>query len=278
MKQLNALFIGLSSLLLITSCSSDPGVKTANEPVEQTSVSSDSAEVNEWFPETDFDTLRGLYTGDFGDGFINVVLTYVNDKKAIGYNVHKGLQRNISGSVVQKKEQFELTLNEPGDNKFDGVFTLIISKKDGSVNASWKANDPKIKSKNFKLKKHTKDSKNVSEDKYYFDFTNDIVTEENFREVFSHASLYIGDNSGDITFLENGIVKYSYYPEKQDHEQMEIIKGSWKFKDAKTLIIDWSKNNEFKDRQMSFKLFQNKEDPPYFETSDGKNSINMFMY
>lgn len=276
MKQINALFIGLSSLLLITSCSSDPELKTANEPTEQTSAGSDSVAVEEWFPETDFDTLRGLYTGDFGDGFINVVLTYVNDKKAIGYNVHKGLQRNISGAVVQKKDQFELTLNEPGDNKFDGVFTLIISKKDGSVNASWKANDPKIKSKTFKLKK--KSIETTLDSKGYFDFTTDKVTEENFREAFSHATLYIGDNSGDITFQENGIVKHSYYPENQQNEQMEFIKGSWKFKDAKTLVIDWSKNSEFKERQMTFKLIQNAEEPPYFETKDGKNSINMFMY
>ncbi|MGV3610641.1 MAG: hypothetical protein ACO1N0_06820 [Fluviicola sp.] len=278
MKQINALFIGLSSLLLITSCSSDPEAKSADESVQQTSAGSDSLKKEEWFPETNFDTLRGLYTGDFGDGFINVVLTYVNEKKAIGYNVHKGLQRNISGSVVQKKEQFELTLNEPGDNPYDGIFVLTISKKDGSVNASWTANDPKIKSKKFTLKKRTLDSKNVSDEKDYFDFTSDKVTEENFREVFSHASLYIGDKSGDISFLENGIVKYSYYPDNQQNEQMEMIKGSWKFKDAKTLIIDWAKNNEFKARQMSFKLIQNTEEPPYFETKDGKNSINMFMY
>ena len=271
-----ALFIGISSLLSITSCSSEAEVKTETATAEKSTA--DSMKTEEWFPETDFDTLRGLYTGDFGDGFINVVLTYVNDKKAIGYNIHKGLQRNISGSVVQKAEAFELTLNEPGDNKFDGIFTLIISKKDGSVNASWKANDPKIKGKNFKLKKRVMDSEDNPDDNYYFDYSTDKVTENNFREAFSHATLYTGDNSGDISFLENGIVKYSYYPEKQENEQMEFIKGSWKFKDAKTLIIDWSKNTEFKERQMSFKLIHKKEDVPYFETADGKNSINMLMY
>ena len=272
MKTHFALFIGLSSLLLITSCSSGPEVKTANTPSKETAV--DSVEVEEWFPKTDFDTLRGLYTGDFGDGFIHVVLTYVNDKKAIGYNVHKGLQRNISGSVVQKAESFELTLNEPGDNQYDGIFVLTISKKDGHVNASWTANDPKIKSKKFTLKKRMENSTKAGDD--YFDFSTDKVTEENFREAFSHATLYIGDNSGDISFLENGIVKYSYYPENQ--EQMELIKGSWKFQDTKTLLIDWSKNNQFKERQMKFKLIEKEEDVPYFETPDGKNSINMFMY
>jgi hypothetical protein len=101
MKTSFALFIGISGLLLSTSCSSGTDATKNNVTTEKTSV--DSVSTEEWFPQTDFDTLKGLYTGDFGDGFINIVLTYVNDKKAIGYNVHKGLQRNVSGSVVQKK-------------------------------------------------------------------------------------------------------------------------------------------------------------------------------
>src|SRR5690606_17933885 len=99
MKTPFALFIGITGLLLSTSCSSNTDTTKNNLTAEKTTV--DSVTLEEWFPETNFDTLRGLYTGDFGDGFINVVLTYVNDKKAIGYNVHKGLQRNLSGSVVQ---------------------------------------------------------------------------------------------------------------------------------------------------------------------------------
>jgi hypothetical protein len=253
-----ALFIGISGLLLSTSCSSDPASVKNNLTAEQTSL--DSVAKEEWFPETNFDTLRGLYTGDFGDGFINVVLTYVNDKKAIGYNVHKGLQRNISGSVVQKKEQFELTLNEPGDNKFDGVFTLVISKKDGSVNASWKANDPKIPSKKFTLKKRPLQLENTN--KSIFD--GGKITEENFMEVFSYSNL----KDGYVEFKENGILRYTYYPEGQENEQQEMIKGSWKFDDKQTLIINWSKNAHFKEQVMKFKLIQKEDEGPIFEGPD----------
>ncbi len=263
MKTHFALVIGISGLLLSTSCSSDPAeVKTASTEKE---IAVDTVEVEEWFPETNFDTLRGMYTGDFGDGFINVILTYVNDKKAIGYNIHKGLQRNISGSVVQKKDQFELTLNEPGDNPYDGVFILILSKKDGSIHASWKANDPKIPAKTFKLKKQA--IKQSDDSKYEFDGSK--ITEDNFMELFSYANL----SDGHVEFKENGIIRFTYYPEGQENEQQEIIKGSWKFTDKKTMVIDWAKNTHFKQRIMKFKLTQNEDEMPSFV---GPNELSIY--
>jgi hypothetical protein len=257
MKTTFALFIGITGLLLTTSCSSDPEIKAT--ATGEKSIS-DSVEREEWFPKTDFDTLRGMYTGDFGDGFINVILTYVNDKKAIGYNVHKGLQRNISGSVVQKKEGFELTLNEPGDNKFDGVFVLNISKKDGSIDATWTANDPKISTKKFKLKKQS--IKQGSDSKY--EFNGEEITQDNFMELFSYANLDIGH----VEFKENGIILFTYYPEGQVNEQQEIIKGSWKFTDKKNMVIQWSKNKVFKQQNMKFKLTQDEDHMPTFEGPD----------
>lgn len=257
MKTHFALLIGITGLLLSTSCSPDTEVKTPETAKKNTA---DSVEVEEWFPKTDFDTLRGMYTGDFGDGFINVILTYVNDKKAIGYNIHKGLQRNINGSVVQKTDHFELTLNEPGDNPYDGIFVLIISKKDGSVNATWTANNPKIPSKKFKLKKQAirqgSDSKSIYE--------GGEVTQDNFTEIFSYANL----GNGHVEFKENGIVRFTYYPEEQENEQQEIIKGSWKFTGPKTMVIEWAKNNLFKERSMKFKLIQDEDGMPSFEGPD----------
>jgi hypothetical protein len=132
----------------MTSCSSGPKVPQTAETEKN---HSDSLKAQEWFPEYPSDTLTGLYTGDFGDSPIRIFLTYVKNEKAIGYNVHKGLQRNISGDVIQKKDSFELTLNEPGDNPYDGVFVLKISKKDFSTDATWTAKDPAIPTRKFKL-------------------------------------------------------------------------------------------------------------------------------
>lgn len=261
MKKHSVLFITALSLLA-ASCSSAPEKKEASEAPKTTA---DSLEVEKWYPETDFDTLRGVYTGNFGDGFIKIVLTYVNDKKAVGYDIHKGLQRNITGQVVQYDDRFELTLNEPGDNEYDGIFVLNISKKDGRTNASWTANDPKIASKKFTLKKQDPNKGNDS--KSVFD--GNELTEDNFMELFSYGNL----EGGNVEFIENGIVRYTYYPDEQQNEQQELIKGSWTFTDQTTMVIEWAKNTRFKMRKMSFKLVKDEDGMPAFEGLKGSPSI-----
>lgn len=265
MKKICTLFIGIIGLIQLTSCSSDPEPKqiaaTEKSP-------GDSIQTEEWFPGYDFDTLRGLYSGDFGDGFINIFLTYVNDKKAIGYNIHKGLQRNINGDLVQKKEGFELTLSEPGDNPYDGVFVLNISKKDFSVTGTWTAKDPSIKAKKFKLKKQEIEA---LDGKSFYD--GGPLTQSNFLETFSYSTL----DNGNIQFEENGLATFTYYPDEQKHEQLETIKASWRFEDDKTLVIEWAKNAKFKERSMKFKLLQPEDEVPSFQGPNGL-SIDLQYY
>ena len=90
---------------------------------------------------------------DFGGSSILIILNYVSGQNAIGYNIHKGLQRNITGKVSRSGDSIQVTLNEPGDNKYDGIFTLDFIGIDKSPKGNWTANDPKIPSQNFKLKK-----------------------------------------------------------------------------------------------------------------------------
>lgn len=258
MKTALTLSFGILSLFAIQSCSSDPKTPQA---VESAQKGVDSVETKPWFPETNFDTLRGIYTGDFGDGFIHVILTYVNDKKAVGYNIHKGLQRNISGDVAQHKDYFELTMNEPGDNPYDGVFVLKINKRDFSADATWTAKDPKIGSKSFHLKK--KISAEKPTEKFYYDGY--PITEANFQETFSRSQL----EGGNLFFDEDGLVTFSYYPDGQKTEQLETIKGSWKINPGMSLLIAWAKNSYFKERNMKFKLIQKKESAPLFKASNG---------
>lgn len=266
MKKICTLFIGIIGLFQLTSCSSGTDTKqmTASENPQ-----ADSAKTEEWFPEYDFDTLRGLYSGDFGDGFITVFLTYVNGKKAIGYNILKGLQRNISGDLVQKKDAFELTLSEPGDNPYDGVFVLNISKKDFSVTGTWTAKDPSIKPKKFKLKKQV--AKDPLDGQSFYE--GESINESNFLGTFGYSTL----DGGNIRFEENGLATFTYYPDEQKHEQLETIKASWRFENDKTLIIEWAKNTKFKERNMKFKLLQPKDEVPSFQGPNGL-SIDLEYY
>lgn len=256
MKQICTLLIGIVTLLQVSSCSSGPKTPQTDDAQKN---GPDSLETREWFPEYPYDTLTGLYTGNFGDGFINIFITYANDKKAVGYNIHKGLQRNISGDVIEKKDGFEITLNEPGDNPYDGVFVLNISKKDFSADATWTAKDPKIAPKTFKLTRKKKAADEKTDEKSYYD--GGPITEDNFLEIFGYSNL----ESGNIHFDENGLVTFTYYPDGQKAEQMETIKGSWKFNPDKSVLIEWGKNTHFKERSMKFKLVQKKDEDPVFK-------------
>ena len=78
----------------------------------------------------DYDTLSGMYIGDFAGSDIRIVISFVSHNHAVGYNIHKGLQRNISGTLKEEMHEVILELNEPGDHEFDGVFTLTFAKED----------------------------------------------------------------------------------------------------------------------------------------------------
>src|SRR5688572_14078880 len=69
------------------------------------------------------DKVEGTYIGDFKGSPIAITLNYVSDKHVTGYNVHKGLTRNVSGTIEAKEDGLHLQLSEPGNNPYDGVFS-----------------------------------------------------------------------------------------------------------------------------------------------------------
>ena len=71
--------------------------------------------------------LKGTYIGDFKGSPIAITLNYVSGTHASGYNVHKGLTRNISGTIEPASSGFlRLQLSEPGNNQYDGKFDLLV--------------------------------------------------------------------------------------------------------------------------------------------------------
>ena len=57
--------------------------------------------------------IKGTYIGDFKGSPIAITLNYVSNNHASGYNVHKGLTRNVSGTVEASKDGLHLVLEEP---------------------------------------------------------------------------------------------------------------------------------------------------------------------
>lgn len=243
------LFLFASSIFFLFACNTESipaEIKTEINYVE-----------NEIPPEDDFhyDTLTGMYTGDFGGSEIRVILNYVSGTNVIGYNIHKGLQRNINGKLRRSGDSIIMTLPEPGDHEYDGIFELTFLGIDKKPRANWKSNSGKIPSKNFNLKKleAPSDSKGG-------------INVSNFADYFG----YVFDTLGNYTFEPDGFCIYEYYPKTDDEnriEQLIEVKGMWSLT-GNTVTVDWQKNNVFSEPKMTFEIVMGEYEEFYLKGKD----------
>lgn len=222
--------------------------------------------------ELNLDTLKGIYIGDFGGSDIRLVINYISNKHVVGYNTHKGLQRNINGSVEIENETVDLILAEPGDNEFDGVFYISINKENLDAEGYWQSNSGKISKKHFVLKKLNRQP--------IFESDGKSIDEATFSSIFS----YISDSLGDFNFSDDGLCLYEYYPSKDSlnrKEQLIRFKGSWTLKNN-IVSIDWQKNDVFPNKKSIFKVHVTKEgtepEPYYSYKLTGENRILYPLY
>ena len=213
-------------------------------------------------PEEDlfnYDTLTGIYLSDFGGSDIRIVLNYVSKNNAIGYNIHKGLQRNINGPVRRNGDSILMTLNEPGDHEYDGVFELVFIGNDTKPTGSWRCNNGIVGSKLLVLEKRIRAQGDSDE-----------ITESNFTQFFG----YMYDSIGNFNFEEDGLCIFDYYPKEDEAsrvEQLIEIKGTWCFKEG-VVKIDWQANDFFKSGPMFFEVGMDDEEygVPFLKNEDHK--------
>ena len=201
-----------------------------------------------------YDTLKGLYSGEFNGNQIRIVISYSSQSNAIGYNIHKGLHRNISGVVNKSEDTVYMILSEPGDHEFDGVFSLTFVGEDNSPSALWICNDPKIKPKQFTLSKIIAPSKN-----------SDKLTHSNFSNYFD----LITDTIGTYSFENDGFLLFEYYPKTDEEnrvEQLIEIKGNWSLSDEK-ITINWQENSLFSRKEI-FNIMKTDSESYYLENED----------
>ena len=221
--------------LLIVACGSESAPVKENTKIEF--VENEIPPVDEY----NYDTLKGMYIGDFGGSEIRIILNYVSGTNVIGYNIHKGLQRNINGKLTRSSDSIIMMLPEPGDHKFDGVFELTFLGIDKNPRANWTSNSGKIPAKNFNLKKleAPKDMK-------------DGINISNFADYYG----YIYDSLGSYTFEADGFCLYEYYPKTDETnrvEQLKEVKGTWSLTGI-TVTIDWQENGVFPEPKMVYEI------------------------
>lgn len=233
------LFLTALLPLVLLSCGNDPAPET-----EAPAETGDTSIVSHAF---DFDTLRGMYAGNFGGPELRLVITYASEGHATGFNSVKGLQRNISGKVTPKGQTIELELAEPGDHPNDGVFHLSVNRETLDMTGTWKPNDPKLKAKSFRLGR--------------------IVRPEDESELtagtFANHFYSVNDSLGRIYFQSNGLCSYEYLNGAADDEitQTESFSGTWSYRSGR-LTIEWEENPVFPSRKSSFIPFLHENEPP----------------
>jgi hypothetical protein len=87
------------------------------------------------------------WTGNFGKDQLLINIESIDDQGNVtGYDEVKNNKRILTGSFSNN----QFILKEPGDDKWDGVFTITYSEE--SLKGIWKANNGKL-SKEFELRK-----------------------------------------------------------------------------------------------------------------------------
>jgi hypothetical protein len=222
-----------------------------------------------------FDTLQGIYVGNFGGSDIRIILNYVSKTNAVGYNIHKGLQRNLSGKVERSGDSITVFMAEPGDHEFDGVFELLFIGENAEPKGTWKSNSGIISPKEFKLKKvSTKNGIDWEKD--------EAITMENLHNYFDDAV----DTLGEYSFKSDGLVIFSYYEggywgdydneteSDRSKKQMKQIQGTWSM-DGKYVTVAWSPNKILPKLDMRYELKKGEYEVELYWKD---NPISMRMY
>ena len=68
---------------------------------------------------------------------ITLFIDQMEDGAIFGYSVCAGNDRPFRGTYTEDGDKITALLKEPGDNKYDGVFDVVISKKPLSLTGKW---------------------------------------------------------------------------------------------------------------------------------------------
>jgi hypothetical protein len=188
--------------------------------------------------------ILGTYKGDFGGNPIYITINYCSSNKIAGYNVHKGLRRNLSGSISDKGNKLDIKLAEPGDHEFDGVFSLVMDTSLTKASGSWKpVNNKSLTEKQLTITKLEREG--------------------------SYIGHYPGDHS-DIEFASDGSCILNYYEKTTDStfsQQMITLRGTWEKKSNEKILVSWQPNSAYSQRSTEFTIEYSEGDdngvPPF---------------
>lgn len=163
-------------------------------------------------------SVTGTYSGHYSKGLITLVINYISGYIVSGYDVHKGLRRNLNGAVEQIDGHLIFELKEPGGNPYDGTFFINLDTVSGKITGKWIPTDS--------TKAHAGPL--------------DLARSDGAdREEYSDEW---GGDLGTLTFQKDGICTLEYYPTRGGNSQLITVTGSYEVK-GNTFRIDWQRND-----------------------------------
>lgn len=221
---MNKLFY-LIIFIVLVSCGKKAGsTSDSNTDTTQTNTT----EITSNYPT---DSLRGEYIGGFGANTIVISVNYINGKSASGYNIVRGLRRNIKGEVSNQGAYFYFNLKEPGGDPNDGIFRFTIDTATLSLEGSWVAFDStKIKSRNYKL-------------------TRRVYQHQEYEGM--DGTWFLNDLKVKFNKDKTGLAEGHWWNEKTEVTEDVEIPFTWIDK-KESVLIEWAHNNIFLSSKMEF--------------------------
>ncbi|HWJ26676.1 MAG TPA: hypothetical protein VNS32_09035, partial [Flavisolibacter sp.] len=95
---------------------------------------------------------EGFYTGIFEatryddkkevfDNQITICIDSLDGTNLFGHSIVAGNDRAFTGTYVKKNDGYEVSVKEPGDDRYDGSFEFSITDRNKTVEGIWNAND-----------------------------------------------------------------------------------------------------------------------------------------
>ncbi len=153
----------LAILTILVSCQQSK--KASNTANDKKTEATDSVVQQQGFVkqqeviDSALQRIIGSYVGDFGNDKINsnkitLIVSGLKKDSVSGRSIVGGNDRPFKGIFRLEKGVYFVKANEPGDDKYDGVFDFSFDPaKPDVVTGSWTPNQKEQKSKQFTLKK-----------------------------------------------------------------------------------------------------------------------------
>ncbi|THU34773.1 YARHG domain-containing protein [Niastella caeni] len=136
------IFLTLTVVGSLAACKEKPAAKPAKSGTAQALSQPVSSITGSWVGSFVPDE-EVIIVDKNGDSFpatpnkITMFISELEDGNIKGYSVCAGNERPFTGSYEEEGGKIKASLQEPGDNKYDGIFDLVISKSDRTITGKW---------------------------------------------------------------------------------------------------------------------------------------------